>query len=51
MGKAAKQAKNKAKKQKLKVFLDSVKGNLEEEMVEGLGDDILSVLKQNNGRL
>ena len=51
MGKATKQAKNRAKKQKVKVLLDSVKGSLQKEMTEGLGDDILNVLKQHNGRL
>ncbi len=51
MGKAAKQAKNKAKKQNLNAFLKGVKGNLQEELNGELGEDILSVLKEKDGRL
>ena len=51
MGKAAKQAKNKAHKQKVKTFLSSVKGSLDEELKGDLGQQIFDVLKENDGRV
>ena len=51
MGRAAKQAKNAQLRQKKTAILNAVKGSLEVELSDGLGDDILKVLKEHNGRL
>jgi len=49
MGKAAKQAKNKAKHIAQKNIMHSVKGSLENELPKGLGEQIFNELNKSDG--